>query len=57
MGCGMIIAVEAQVSSEVCSWLQQRLEGTAIIGEVVDNGHKLHTLNQMLCLNTIDWHH
>ncbi len=41
MGCGMIIAVEAQVSSEVCSWLQERLEGTAIIGEVVDNGHKV----------------
>jgi len=41
MGCGMIIAVEKTVSSEVCSWLQERLEGTAMIGEVVDNGHKV----------------
>ena len=41
MGCGMIIAVEQTVASEVCSWLQERLEGTAMIGEVVDNGHKV----------------
>jgi phosphoribosylformylglycinamidine cyclo-ligase len=41
MGCGMIIAVDKTVSSEVCSWLQERLQGTGIIGEVVDNGHKV----------------
>ena len=41
MGCGMIIAVDASVASEVCSWLSQRMEGCAIIGKVVDNGHKV----------------
>jgi hypothetical protein len=37
----MIIAVEAAVSEVVCDWLEDRLMGCAIIGEVVDNGHKV----------------
>jgi len=41
MGCGMIIAVDATVASEVSTWLQNKLEGTAVIGEVVSNGHKV----------------
>ena len=41
MGCGMIIAVDSSVADEVCSWLAQRMEGCAIIGQVVDNGHKV----------------
>jgi phosphoribosylformylglycinamidine cyclo-ligase len=41
MGCGMIIAVDAAVSETVCEWLENRLMGSAIIGKVVDNGHKV----------------
>ncbi len=41
MGCGMIIAVDATVASKVSTWLQNKLEGTAVIGEVVSNGHKV----------------
>ncbi len=41
MGCGMIIAVDAAVASEVTIWLQNKLEGSAIIGEVVSNGHRV----------------
>lgn len=41
MGCGMIIAVDSSVAQTVCSWLSQRMDGCAIIGEVVDNGHKV----------------
>ena len=41
MGCGMIIAVDAAVSETVCEWLEDRLMGCAIIGEVVDNGRKV----------------
>jgi phosphoribosylaminoimidazole (AIR) synthetase len=41
MGCGMIIAVDAAQADDVCSWLSQRMPGSAIIGTVVDNGHKV----------------
>ncbi|MDP6870513.1 MAG: phosphoribosylformylglycinamidine cyclo-ligase [Candidatus Poseidoniaceae archaeon] len=41
MGCGMIIAVDSTVADSVCSWLNERLPGCAIIGEVVDSGHKV----------------
>ena len=39
MGCGMIIAVDSTVAKKVSSWLNEKLEGSAIIGEVVSNGH------------------
>ena len=41
MGCGMIIAVDANVAQEVLTWLSEKLEGSAIIGEVVSNGQKV----------------
>ena len=41
MGCGMIIAVDSTVAQEVSTWLNERLEGSTIIGEVVSNGHKV----------------
>ena len=41
MGCGMIIAVDPNVAQEVSTWLNDKLEGSAIIGEVVSNGHKV----------------
>ena len=41
MGCGMIVAVDEAVADSVCSWLNERLPGCSIIGEVVDSGHKV----------------
>ncbi|MFL2969839.1 MAG: phosphoribosylformylglycinamidine cyclo-ligase [Candidatus Poseidoniaceae archaeon] len=41
MGCGMIIAVDAEHASDICDWLAQRLTGVAIIGSVNDAGHKV----------------
>ena len=41
MGCGMIIAVDPNVAQKVSTWLSEKLEGSAIIGEVVSNGHKV----------------
>ena len=45
MGCGMIIAVDSQKAELVCEWLSSRLEGCKIIGEVVNNGHKVTHIN------------
>ncbi len=41
MGCGMIIAVDANHAEAVCAWLGQRMQGVAIIGSVNDAGHKV----------------
>lgn len=44
MGCGMIIAVDPSVAKSVLQWIEQRMDGCAIIGHVVDNGGKVtHT--------------
>jgi phosphoribosylaminoimidazole (AIR) synthetase len=41
MGLGMVVAVSAAVAESVCDWLATRLAGTAIIGQVLDQGHKV----------------
>ena len=41
MGCGMIIAVNQQHGDSICAWLQTRMDGVQIIGQVVDNGRKV----------------
>jgi phosphoribosylaminoimidazole (AIR) synthetase len=41
MGCGMIVAVEAEHAQAICKWLSERLTGVAIIGSVNDAGHKV----------------
>ena len=41
MGTGMIVAVSPQHAEAICEWLSSRMQGTAIIGTVVDNGHKV----------------
>jgi phosphoribosylformylglycinamidine cyclo-ligase len=41
MGTGMILAVSPQHAEAICDWLSSRMQGTAIIGSVVDNGHKV----------------
>lgn len=41
MGCGIIIAVDASHAQGITDWLNQRMPGCAIIGEVVGHGHKV----------------
>jgi len=41
MGLGMVVAVSAAAAESVCDWLATRLAGTAIIGQVLDQGHKV----------------
>ena len=38
MGCGIIIAVEAEYAQLIVSWLQERLSGSKIIGHVRNHG-------------------
>ena len=41
MGMGMVIAVGAEHADAVLSWLQERMEGVAIVGHVRDQGHRV----------------
>lgn len=41
MGCGMIIIVDEKQAEGICNWLNQRMSGVAIIGEVRAHGHKV----------------
>ena len=42
----MILAVSPQQAEAICEWLSIRMQGTAIIGTVVDNGHRVtHALD------------
>ena len=41
MGMGMVVAVDANHASAVVDWLQQRMEGVAIVGHVKDHGHRV----------------
>lgn len=41
MGCGMMLITAPEIADQVNNWLSERMEGCAIIGEVVDNGHKV----------------
>jgi phosphoribosylformylglycinamidine cyclo-ligase len=46
MGTGMILAVSCEQAEAICEWLSARMQGTAIIGTVVNNGHKVtHALD------------
>jgi phosphoribosylformylglycinamidine cyclo-ligase len=39
MGMGMVIAVEAEHAEAVLRWLQERMNGVAIVGHVRNDGH------------------
>ena len=41
MGMGMVIAVDADRASAVLDWLQDRMDGVAIVGHVRDHGHRV----------------
>ena len=41
MGMGMVVAVDADHATAVLDWLQERMEGVAIVGHVRDHGHRV----------------
>ena len=44
LGMGMVLVVDASHAEAVCNWVASRLEGTQMVGEVRDHGHKVtHT--------------
>lgn len=45
LGMGMVVIVEAAAAPNVTTWMNEKLSGTKIVGEVVDNGHKVTHLN------------
>jgi phosphoribosylformylglycinamidine cyclo-ligase len=48
MGCGMILAVSAARAEQILAWLEERLPGCNIIGEVRDHGHRVtHAIGEV----------
>jgi len=45
MGMGMIIAVSAEFGDSICDWLNTRIHGSKIVGEVTSNGRVVTHLN------------
>lgn len=41
MGTGMILAVAKEHAASILAWLEQRLPGTAVVGEVTNDGHRV----------------
>ena len=48
MGCGMIIAVDSQDAEKVCEWLNTKVVGCEVIGEVVNNGRRVTHSNKAI---------
>jgi len=45
LGMGMVLVVDAAHADAVCEWVASRLEGTQMVGEVRDHGHKVTHAN------------
>jgi len=45
MGMGMVIAVNPENAELITKWLAEKLQGSAIVGHVHDNGHKVTHIN------------
>ena len=41
MGMGMVLAVDASKAEDVLAWLQERMVGIMVVGEVNDDGHRV----------------
>ena len=41
LGMGMVLVVDSAHANAVCDWVASRLEGTQMVGEVRDHGHKV----------------
>ena len=45
LGMGMVVIVDPRASDTVTSWLENRMAGCQIVGEVVDHGRKVTHIN------------
>ena len=45
LGMGMVLVVDSAHASEVGEWVTSRLEGTQVVGQVRDHGHKVTHVN------------
>jgi len=45
LGMGMVLVVDAAHADAVCDWVASRLEGTQVVGQVCDHGHKVTHIN------------
>ena len=45
LGMGMVLVVDATHAGAVCEWVASRLEGTQVVGEVRNQGHKVTHAN------------
>ena len=45
LGMGMVLVVDATHAEAVCDWVTSRLEGTQVVGQVRDHGHKVTHAN------------
>jgi phosphoribosylformylglycinamidine cyclo-ligase len=45
LGMGMVMVVDATHAEAVCDWVASRLEGTQVVGQVQDHGHKVTHAN------------
>ena len=48
MGMGLAIAVSMGSAVSVSSWISERLPGSRIVGEIVDNGRKVTHNNDQI---------
>ena len=45
LGMGMVLVVDPAHADSVCQWVASRLQGTQIVGEVRDHGHRVTHVN------------
>jgi len=45
LGMGMVLVVDAEHANAICEWVAERLQGTQIVGDVRDHGHRLTHVN------------
>ena len=48
MGMGLAIAISKDSADSVSNWISERLPGTSVVGEVVDNGRKVTHQNDQV---------
>ena len=48
MGMGLAIAISKDSADSVSNWISERLPGTRVVGEVVDNGLKVTHQNDQV---------
>jgi len=45
LGMGMTVIVAGEAAGAVTNWLDERLSGCQVVGEVVDHGRKVSHIN------------